>query len=165
MPPKWLTIDFILNGMSCTILDPRFAWISVLVIRQLKLATSTYFIASIVYAICLTVARLGALLNQRLAYRARRTVELDSAGTVVVTGGASGLGLLIARACALRGARVAVLDVREVKKDYQASGISSIRYYHCDVGKREQVESTRKRIENDVGYPLASYIHLQAFTF
>jgi NAD(P)-dependent dehydrogenase (short-subunit alcohol dehydrogenase family) len=58
--------------------------------------------------------------------------------------------LLIAEVYGLRGASVAVLDVRELEVG-EARGVE---FYKCDVGDREQVESVAKEIEEDVGSPL-----------
>lgn len=110
-----------------------------------------------VYAILLTTARAGALVNRYVAYGKPRTVRLEGGvdgEVVVVTGGSSGLGLSIAQGYASRGVRVAVLDVREENDDDSSSGSGSgnVRYYCCDVGRREHVESTAMRIEKDVGF-------------
>ena len=138
--------------MSYTVLNPWVAWLSVLALHfQPVPVTSTYFIVSVVYSVCLTFARVSALVNKHIAYRWPRAVRLDAGKegeVIVVTGGASGLGLLIVRAYALRGFRVAVLDVQQVENDDHYGRVCC---YRCDVGNREQVESTRSRIEKDVG--------------
>jgi len=75
----------------------------------------------------------------------------------VVTGGASGLGLLIAEIYGMRGVSVAVLDVKEIGdgegRGADSTGWSEMRgveYYRCDVGDRAQVEEAARRIEADV---------------
>ena len=65
----------------------------------------------------------------------------------MITGGASGLGLLMAEVYGMRGGSVAVLDVREPENE-EARGI---KYYRCDVGDRGQVAAVAKQIEQDVG--------------
>ena len=94
--------------------------------------------------------------NQRFAYGRPRNVDL-SEEVIVVTGGASGLGLLIAEIYGMRGVSVAVLDVKDVG-DGEGRGTDSIgwsqthgvEYYRCDVGDRAQVEEAARRIEADV---------------
>ncbi|MBI4942049.1 MAG: SDR family oxidoreductase [Actinobacteria bacterium] len=55
----------------------------------------------------------------------------DFAGLVAaVTGGASGIGLAVARTLAARGARVAVLDIGELTEDAVGAGLLGVR---CDV--------------------------------
>ena len=65
----------------------------------------------------------------------------------MITGGASGLGLLIANFYAMRGASVAVLDVKPQNVLQESKGIT---YYLCDVGDSEQVHNTVKNIKEDV---------------
>lgn len=89
------------------------------------------------------------MLNQRIAYGAPRTVELGDE-VVVITGGASGLGLLIAQIYGLRGVSVAVLDVKDVAEVEGWEESSGVEYYQCDIGDRREVESTKRRIEKDV---------------
>lgn len=78
----------------------------------------------------------------------------------MITGGASGLGLLIAQIYGIRGVSVAVLDVKgpETKdgdEDILASdglsGLESVECYRCDVGNKEEVEDVLRRVEKDVG--------------
>lgn len=81
----------------------------------------------------------------------------------MITGGASGLGLLIARIYGLRGVSVAVLDVKEVAEVDGWDEISGVEYYQCDIGNRKEVEKTARRIEKDVcvsffGFYLSVYL-------
>ncbi|RQM05409.1 hypothetical protein DH86_00001941, partial [Scytalidium sp. 3C] len=68
---------------------------------------------------------------------------------IVITGGASGLGLLIAEVYGMRGATVAVLDVRGLESG-EARGVTA---YKCDVGNKEQVARVATEIERDLGTP------------
>lgn len=67
-----------------------------------------------------------------------------------MTGGASGLGLLIARIYGLRGVAVAVLDVRDVAEVEGWEEGSGVEYYQCDIGSRREVEVAMGRIKKDV---------------
>ncbi len=69
---------------------------------------------------------------------------------VVITGGASGLGLLMAEMFAMKGAKVALLDTQEVKREGEGRG--EVRGYRCDVTDRKQVEGAKERIIQDVCY-------------
>lgn len=64
---------------------------------------------------------------------------------IVVTGGASGLGLLVAEVYGMRGASVAVLDVRDMDNT-EARGIT---HYKCDVSDKDQVAKVAAEIEID----------------
>ena len=127
--------------------------------------TSRYFIGSVIYASFLSILSVGRVVNERIAYGPRRKVDLNEE-VIVITGAASGLGLLIAQIYGLRGVSVAILDVKGKANektgdsDGDASspssrlegleGIEGVEYYHCDVGKRDEVEEVIQRIEKEV---------------
>jgi NAD(P)-dependent dehydrogenase (short-subunit alcohol dehydrogenase family) len=85
------------------------------------------------------------VINDRLAFGLPREVDL-SEEVIVITGGASGLGLLIAEVYGMRGATVAVLDVEEMENG-EARGVT---YYKCDVTDKDQVARVAAEIERDV---------------
>lgn len=67
---------------------------------------------------------------------------------VVVTGGASGVGELLANTLAVRNVTVIVLDINPiVTENYNIS------YYKCDVSKWEEVEAVSKKIIEEIGQP------------
>ncbi|KAJ8503171.1 hypothetical protein ONZ45_g11094 [Pleurotus djamor] len=67
---------------------------------------------------------------------------------VVITGGASGVGELLANTLAVRNVTVVVLDVNPiVTENYNIS------YYKCDVSKWEEVEAVSKTIIEEIGQP------------
>jgi NAD(P)-dependent dehydrogenase (short-subunit alcohol dehydrogenase family) len=68
---------------------------------------------------------------------------------IVITGGASGLGLLIAEVYGMRGATVAVLDVLDLESG-DARGVTA---YKCDVGDKAQVAKVAAQIEKEVRLP------------
>lgn len=97
------------------------------------------------YASLLTALFFVNVLNKQIAYSKPRKVDF-SEEVIVVTGGASGLGLLIAEVYGMRGASVAVLDVKELE-----SGESrGVYVYKCDVGDKKQVAKAAIEIERDV---------------
>lgn len=67
---------------------------------------------------------------------------------VVVTGGASGVGELLANTLAVRNVSVIVLDVNPIVTENY-----NITYYKCDVSNWEEVEAVSKRIIEEVGEP------------
>jgi len=67
---------------------------------------------------------------------------------VVVTGGASGIGELIANTLAVRNVNVVVLDVNPIVTENY-----NITYYKCDVSKWEEVEAVAKTIVEELGHP------------
>lgn len=104
-------------------------------------------IAAIAWATIITLFWMANVINQRIAHGIPREVDL-SEEVIVITGGASGLGLLIAEVYGMRGATVAVLDVNEMENT-EARGVT---YYKCDVGNKEEVAKVALEIEKDVSF-------------
>lgn len=80
-----------------------------------------------------------------------------------MTGGASGLGLLIARIYGLRGVAVAVLDVKDVAELEGWEEGSGVEYYQCDIGSRKEVEVAMRRIKKDVCFSTFLSLCVQGF--
>jgi NADPH:quinone reductase-like Zn-dependent oxidoreductase len=97
------------------------------------------------YASLLTALYFLDVLNKQIAFSKPRKVDFSDE-VIVVTGGASGLGLLIAEVYGMRGATVAVLDVKDLESG-EARGVS---VYKCDVGDKDQVKKVAIEIERDV---------------
>jgi hypothetical protein len=154
-PKKWyhsLTLDTLLTVLHRTLLNPGLAWLLVLSLRaQVTPTSDPVFIGSVAYALLLTALFALKILNQRVAHGIPRAVDFASE-VVVVTGGASGLGLAVAQMYAMRGASVAVLDVAELDAEAYEEGFGGrgVSYFRCDVGDRMVVEDTRRKIENEV---------------
>ncbi|KAG6821501.1 hypothetical protein H0H93_000009 [Arthromyces matolae] len=65
---------------------------------------------------------------------------------VVITGGSSGVGELLANTLAVRNVTVVVLDIKPiVTENYNIS------YYKCDVSRWEEVDAVSRRIIEEVG--------------
>jgi len=67
---------------------------------------------------------------------------------VVVTGGSSGVGELLANTLAARNVTVIVLDVNPIQTENY-----NITYYKCDVSQCAEVEAVAKRIKEEIGEP------------
>jgi hypothetical protein len=152
-----LTIDTLSNVLSKSLLNPFIAWILVLCLRaQVTPLTDLAWILTVGYAIFLTVFFIARTINHRAAHGVPRTVDFDNE-VVVITGGASGLGLLIAQIYGMRGASVAVLDIKDVPEDTRDEVFGEgVLYISCDVGDRGALEASRERILHDVSLVLAS---------
>lgn len=163
-----LTLDTLLHVLRNTLLSPFIAWILVLCLRaQVTPPTDPAFIIAVAYATILTLLFVARVVNHRVTYGIPRTV--DSANEVVlITGGASGLGLLVTQMYAMKGASVAVLDIRDigVKEQDEVFG-EDVQYFRCDVGDRRALEDVRAKIEDEVclrlGY-LVTCLHDRALS-
>jgi len=107
---------------------------------------------SIGYASLLTMLFFLGILNNQIAYTKPRNLDFSDE-VIVITGGASGLGLLIAEVYGMRGATVAVLDV----KDLESGEARGVEVYKCDVGDKEQVAKVAVEIERDVRSHLSPF--------
>lgn len=81
-----------------------------------------------------------------------------AAKTVVITGGGSGIGRLLALELARRGARIVLWDLREdslppVVGEALAAGALTAHGYGCDVGDRDQVAEVAARVRAEIGNP------------
>ncbi|KKK12014.1 hypothetical protein P175DRAFT_0536298 [Aspergillus ochraceoroseus IBT 24754] len=148
-----LTLDLFVTALNHTILHPFVAWVIVLCLRaQAYRYTHPAFITAAAYAAFLSLLHAASGVSDRIGFGLPRDVD-RSEEVVVITGGASGLGLLVARIYGLRGVSVAVLDVKAEAEIEGWEEVCGVDYYQCDVGDRVQVEETAKKIEKDLGTP------------
>ena len=132
----YLTIDVVYAAANRTILHPFVAWMIPLCLRTVMVPYENISMKlAIAYAAFLTLLWVAAVFNKRIAFGIPREVNYDEE-VIIITGGASGLGRLIADFYAMRGASVAVLDVRHDEDDE----MMGIQYYHCDVSSYKEVE-------------------------
>ncbi|KAM7209498.1 NAD(P)-binding protein [Naviculisporaceae sp. PSN 640] len=144
-----LSIDLLVKVLKTSFFHPFIAWIIPLCFRAQNMHyDAPPMIISIAWAALISGSWIIGAINNRLAFGLPREVDL-SEEVIVVTGGASGLGLLIAEVYGMRGATVAVLDVKEMENG-EARGVT---YYKCDVTDKERVAQVAKEIERDLGTP------------
>ncbi|OPB39766.1 short chain dehydrogenase/reductase [Trichoderma guizhouense] len=144
-----LSVDLILKVLNVTIFHPFICWLIPLCLRaQTTKWEAPPMVGAIAWAIFISVMWIASAVNQRIANGAPREVDLGEE-VIVVTGGASGLGMLVAEVYGMRGASVAVLDVNEMENG-EARGVT---FYKCDVSDKEQVAKVALEIEKDLGTP------------
>lgn len=144
-----LTLDLFVKVLANSLFHPFVAWLVPLCLRAAQAPyESTEFIAACVYASSITLLWMLSIINKRVAYGIPREVDWNEE-VVVITGGASGLGKIIAETFGMRGANVAIIDV--AKPERESEGLAGVQVYQCDVGDAAAVESVKERIENDVG--------------
>lgn len=67
---------------------------------------------------------------------------------VLITGGSSGIGELLANTLAVRNVTVVVLDINPIVSENY-----NINYYKCDVSKWEEVKAVSEQVIEKVGHP------------
>lgn len=85
---------------------------------------------------------------ERIAWGKPRRLDWENE-VVVVTGGSSGLGRVIADTYRMRGVRVAVLDVNAFEAESD-EGMQSLKFYQCDVGDMDAIQRAMQMIEKEV---------------
>jgi hypothetical protein len=141
-----LSIDMLVKVLKTSFFHPFIAWIVPLCFRaQNMFWDAPPMLVSIAWAAFVSLCWIFGAINNRLAFGMPREVDL-SEEVIVITGGASGLGLLIAEVYGMRGATVAVLDVVEMENG-EARGVT---YYKCDVTDKDQVARVAAEIEREV---------------
>lgn len=144
----YLTIDLLAHVLNRSIFHPFVAWLIPLCLRAVVTPySSPDFIIACAWASLVTLFTILSVFNKRIAYGVPREVDWDEE-VVVITGGASGLGKILAEIYGMRGASVAVLDVQKPEKE--SEGLAGVQFYSCDVGDAEAVEKAKDQIEKDV---------------
>lgn len=140
------SIDLFLKVLNVTFFHPFVAWMIPLCFRAEHMDWDKIPMqVSIYYAWAITAWYFLGEINKRVAFGLPREVNLEDE-VIVITGGASGLGLLIAEVYGMRGASVAVLDVRDLENG-EARGVT---HYKCDVTDKAELARVARQIEEDV---------------
>jgi len=143
-----ITIDLLALILQRSIFHPFIAWLIPLCQRAVGAPYESFeFRATCTYAAFITLLWMLGVANKRLAYGLPRELNWDEE-VVVITGGASGLGKILAEMYGMRGASVAVLDVQEPEKE--SEGLAGVQLYQCDVGDAAAVQKVKDQIEKNV---------------
>ncbi|RUS26505.1 retinal short-chain dehydrogenase/reductase [Jimgerdemannia flammicorona] len=140
------TIDTLLHFLNLTLFNPLFCVLYLRVLQVMghpldgplfRLSAAHTAFAACVWGLRWLAAR----------FRRGRTVNWKEE-VVVVTGGASGVGCLVAEMLATKAGKVAVLDVREVESEQE-----NVFYFQCDVSDAIQVNRVAAQIVEKLGHP------------
>ncbi|KAK3673334.1 hypothetical protein LTR78_006880 [Recurvomyces mirabilis] len=146
-----ITIDLLARVLNNSIFQPFIAWLALLCQSAVGASSTSFrFRATLNYACLLSLFSFLKLLDELYAYGRPRKLDWDEE-VVVITGGARGLGKILAEVYGMRGASVAVLDVQKPSKE--SEGLAGVEVYECDVGDAEAVEKVKLQIETDLGIP------------
>ncbi|KAJ7232202.1 retinal short-chain dehydrogenase/reductase [Mycena haematopus] len=153
--PIWdsLDIDLFVKVFSHTAFSPFFvALIPTFYVFQGAKITDNIVLFSAAYYVFVAsfwaikwISRLYS--NQGSLFYAPRPFEWSDQ-IVVITGGASGVGELLANTLAVKSVSVVVLDLNPIQTQNY-----NIAYYKCDVSKWEEVEAVSKKVIEEIGQP------------
>lgn len=156
--PHWshhLTLDTLVLLLRRSLFHPFICLLIPLCLRACaKPYTSPSMLLSFLWAGLVVIYRILSALNRRIAYGAAREMDWEEE-VVVITGGASGLGKVLAEMYGMRGASVAVLDLRVPAKEEreQSEGLAAVKWVRCDVSQWEEVLRAKEEVEKDVCRP------------
>jgi len=144
-----LSIDMLHRVLRQTLLNPVLVWFVPLAYRA---QTFQYhhppLYLSALYAAIITTLWILNYFNILLAFGPAREFDWTEE-VVLVTGGGSGLGLLIAEVYGMRGVTVAVLDTNVTEEGENEA--RNVYFYRCDVGDLAAVEAVKTRVEEELG--------------
>lgn len=150
--PPWyshLNIDLFHKVLHRTILHPIISmFLPLCFLAQSYRLHHAPVYWSMVYSFAVNVYFFANLLNRRLAFGTKREFDWTEE-VVLITGGASGLGLIIAEVYGMRGVAVAVLD--KVVPEGAEEETRGVRFWKCDVGSPEEVERVKREVEEELG--------------
>jgi len=146
-------IDMVVKVLSQTVFSPFFTcFIPIFYIFLGQQYNSQIVVLSSLH--CLAVSAFWGLKWYSRLYRNQASLlfgprPLDwSEQIVVITGGSSGIGELLANTLAVRNVTVVVLDIKPIVTENY-----NITYYPCDVSNWEEVEVVSKKIIEELGHP------------
>jgi NAD(P)-dependent dehydrogenase (short-subunit alcohol dehydrogenase family) len=84
-----------------------------------------------------------------------------SSKVALVTGGASGMGRIIALRLARQGARVAIFDLNEQGLEETAAAFDAITPFRCDISDPEEIERRVQEVNEQLG-PIDTLVHAAA---
>lgn len=152
-PKPWyrhVNLDLIILILVNSIFHPYVMFIFYLSQAALHLHRQPLAYYTLYYTAVLAVVEVAIHINQRYTYGKHRKVEWEKE-VVVITGGGSGLGRVLAEMVVRKGARVAILDVKGPDEEAQdAMERWDLIWETCDVGSQLDVQRAVATIVDEV---------------
>jgi NAD(P)-dependent dehydrogenase (short-subunit alcohol dehydrogenase family) len=150
-----LTLDLIVYVLGRSIFHPAIVYIFYLCIAALHRHRTPVAYYTLYWASFLLVVAGIRWLNYHITHGKPRTMDWENE-VVVVTGGGSGLGRVIAEMYAIRGVSTAILDIKEADPeaiDLIDGGNGSLQWFRCDVSDKDDVEVVMEELRQQMGTP------------
>lgn len=146
-------VDLVIKVLANTLFSPFFIfWVPMFFRAQNSTWDSPEVVVPSVYFVLLSIFWTLRYISKvwRNGIASITSPRLDwGEQTVLIAGGASGIGLILARTLSVRNVTVVVLDI----KDLEDTANYDITYFKCDVSKWDEVQETSKKIIEEVGHP------------
>jgi len=148
-----LDLDLVVQVLSNTLFSPFFVFfVPVFYFFQGAKFSDQIFVFSSVYYVVICFfwfVKWYSKLYRNQGSLLFRPKPLDwSDQIVLITGGASGIGELLANTMAVRNVTVVVMDIKPIVTENY-----NIAYYKCDVSKWEEVQEVSQKIKEEIGEP------------
>lgn len=144
----YFTIDVLWTTLGYTLFHPFVSWIICICLRaQYTAYDALEMQIAVAWAMAMSMIGIFNVFSDRIAFGVPREVDLAEE-VIVITGGADGLGGLLAETYGMRSANVAVLDMKKVSDDEAEQ--KGVQYYQCDISDPKQVAAAAAEIVKDV---------------
>ncbi|KIW62517.1 hypothetical protein PV04_10684 [Phialophora macrospora] len=155
-PKPWyqhVTLDLLLLILANSIFHPWITLVFYLCLASVHKHKTPLAYYTLYYTAALAVVELSLWVNHRVTYGKHRAVNWEDE-VVVITGGAQGLGRTLAEMVMRKGAKVAVLDVREVDEGAREEMERwDFVWERVDVADEVQVRGAVERVVQELGRP------------
>jgi hypothetical protein len=147
---RYVNLDLFVRILANSVFHPYIIFIFYLTQAALHVHREPLAYYTLCYAAFLGVLEVAVNINHRLTYGKHRKVDWEKE-VVVITGGASGLGRVLAEMIVRKGGKVAILDVKD--RDEEAEDAMErwdLVWEKCDVAKESEVKEAVEKIVDDV---------------
>lgn len=147
---RYVNLDLIILILVNSVFHPYIVFIFYLCQAALHVHREPLAYYTLCYTGVLAVLEVGGYINHRLTYGKYRIVEWENE-VVVITGGGSGLGRVLAEMIVRKGGKVAILDVKDPDEEAEdAMERWDLIWQKCDVGQADEVRGATKTIVDEV---------------
>ncbi|KIW76591.1 hypothetical protein Z517_09035 [Fonsecaea pedrosoi CBS 271.37] len=150
---RHVTLDLLLLILANSVFHPWITLVFYLCLAAVHKHKEPLAFYTLYYTAFLVVAELAVWLNHRLTYGRHRKIDWEDE-VVVVTGGARGLGRVLAEMLLRKGAKVAVVDIHgpdeEAREEMERWDLV---WEVVDVSNAAEVQGAVDRVVDDLGRP------------